>query len=212
MQIALITEGITDKPIIDAVLSAYFSQKKMKSDFATTALLPKKKEPVGWLKVLEYCGTNLFKEAFEYIDYVIIQIDADAHSDIGFDVPKQKNTSDLIEAIKNRIIKAIGNEFYTQNLTKIIFAINIDQIECWLLPFFATSAAHKKKEINCCSTVNQYLKTKGFTLDCTNSAGGFNEYQKAARIIADKKVFFPAYKENESLKYFFEKELSKIII
>jgi hypothetical protein len=212
MQIGLITEGITDRPIINATLYAYFSQKKMENGFTTTFLIPEGKESAGWTKVLKYCSTDRFKGAFTLNDYVIIQIDADAHLSKGFDVPKQKTTTDLINAIKTRIIEAIGIDFYTLYQSRIIFAICVDQIECWLLPFFATTAAHKKKEVNCCATVNLYLRKKGFTLDCTNDADGYNEYQKAARFIADRKVFFSIYKNNPSLQYFVEKELSKIQI
>jgi hypothetical protein len=210
MQIALITEGITDKPIIDAILAAFFSKNKIDNNYTTTSLIPKNKESVGWTKVLQYCSSEEFKGAFAFNDFIIIQIDADAHQNKGFDVQYQANSKDLIEAIKNRIISAVGIDFYETKKNQIIFAICINQIECWLLPFFATIIAHKKKEINCCTTVNQYLRKKGFTLDCTNDAGGYNEYQKAANFIVDKRAFFSSYKTNESLKYFVENELSKI--
>jgi hypothetical protein len=212
MQIALITEGVTDRPIISATLYAYFSKNKALESFNITPLLPKDKESIGWTKVLQYCSTDEFKGAFQFNDYVIIQIDSDAHLSKGYGVPKQENTTDLISAIKGKIIEIIGFEFYEANQNKIVFAISVSEIECWLLPFFATTDTHKKKEISCCKTVNRYLKGKGFTLDCTNDAGGFDQYQKAAKIIADKKVFFPNYKFNESLKYFVESELSKIIV
>ncbi len=213
MQIALITEGITDKPIIDAALYAYFSKKKTANTYTTNSLLPEKKESVGWTKVLHYCGTDRFKGAFALNDYILIQIDTDAHLSKGFDVPIQANTKDLINAIKSRIIDAIGIEFYELYQTRIIFAISVNQIECWLLPFFATTVSHKKKDVNCCATVNKYLlKQYNFSLDCTNDAGGYPFYFEAAQKIANRKVFFPSYKENESLKYFIDKELSKIII
>jgi hypothetical protein len=209
MQISLISEGITDRPIIEATLAAYFAQKIPNVNVFLNPIHPKDKEPSGWSKVLKFCESELFRKAFELNDFIIIQIDSDVHEE--YEVQKQKNIAELIDAIKARIVKSIGESYYETVKEKIIFAICVNMIECWLLPFYASTNAHKKKINNCCGTLNQYLQKQGYTLDCTNDAGGSEFYQKAALIISKKKIFFPAYKENESLRYFVERELSKII-
>ncbi|MEI9910095.1 MAG: hypothetical protein WDO71_10705 [Bacteroidota bacterium] len=113
MNIALITEGVTDRPIIEAILVSHFTDK-LKDIYPTlNSLQPKKKDPGGWLKVLEYCNSQEFKDSFAFNDYIIIQIDSDKHEDKGFDVPKQKTAENLIKEIKNRIIKEISEEFFT---------------------------------------------------------------------------------------------------
>ncbi len=209
MQISLISEGITDRPIIEAALTAYFAKKNFGSDVFLNAIHPKEKEPSGWFKVLKFCESEGFRNSFELNDFIIIQIDSDVHEE--YEVPRQKTNVELIEAIQARIVRSIGESYYETVKEKIIFAICVNMVECWLLPFYATTNSHKKKVNNCCDTLNQYLIKKGFTLDCTNDAGGTEFYQKAAQLISKKKIFFPTYKENESLKYFVEKELAKII-
>ena len=208
MQIALISEGITDKPIIEATIIAYFSKKFIGTDVFLNPIHPKEKEPSGWVKVLKYCESENFKNAFDFNEFIIIQIDSDAHEEYG--VANYKNTEELLAAIKNRIISSITEPYYETVKDKIIFAICVNMVECWLLPFFATTISHKRKTTNCCDTLNQYLRKQGFTLDCINDAGGTEYYQKVAQTISKKKIFFPAYKENESLKYFVEIELDKI--
>jgi hypothetical protein len=210
MNFALIAEGITDRPIIEAILAAFFDKEFAGQYPAINPLQPKQKEPGGWVKVLEYCTTDEFKEAMIFNDYIIIQIDSDRHTDKGYDVQKCASTIELIQAIQNKIIEKIGEDFYTEKKDKILFAVCVDMIECWLLLFYAATDAHKAKEKNCCDSVNQCLKKQGYTLDCTNDSGGTGFYERAAKGIAKKKVFYPAYKKNASLRYFVENELKKL--
>jgi hypothetical protein len=212
MNFALIAEGITDRPIIQAVLAAFFEKEFAGQYPFINPLQPKQKEPGGWVKVLDYCTTDELKGAFVLNDYIIIQIDSDRHADKGYDVQKCPSTNELIQAIQKRIIEKIGEDFYTDKKDKILFAVCVDMIECWLLPFYATTAAHQAKEQGCCGTLNLHLKKKGYTLDCTKDSGGTKEYEDAAKGIARKKVFYPAYKKNTSLQYFVDKELKKVTV
>ncbi len=211
MNFALISEGITDRPIIEAIVAAFFDKEFAGQYPLINLIQPKPKEYGGWMKVLDYCTSEEFKGAFTLNEYVIIQIDSDRHADKGYDVQKSASTNELIQAIQKRIIEKIGEEFYTKNARKILFAVCVDMIECWLLPFYATATAHQPKEKGCCPALNQYLKKQGYTLDCTNDSGGTKFYEKAAKGIAKKKIFYPAYKKNSSLQYFVDKELKKIL-
>jgi len=207
INIALISEGVTDRPIINAILHSFFTKKATELYPILNSLLPKKNESVGWLKVLNYCESEEFKEAFKLNDFVIIQIDSDGHAHKGFDIPNQENTSSLIQAIKKKFIEKIGNQFYQPHQERILFCICVDQIECWFLPFHATTNANKIKQFHCIKTVNPYIIKLGFTIDKKKSEGSYRFYEKASKKLADKKEFYSNYIHSESLKAFVENEL-----
>ncbi|MEJ7830736.1 MAG: hypothetical protein WKF91_21185 [Segetibacter sp.] len=212
MDIALISEGVTDRPIIQAILSIYFLNERAGEQLNLNPLLPKENESVGWLKVLQYCSSDEFKSVFTFNDFVIIQIDTDAHSEEGYDIEPQGNTEALISAVKQKIILSLGTELYADKMGQIIFAICVNQIECWLLPFFSTTPAHKRKEVNCINTLNRYVHPQfGYTLDINKGEGAFQYYPKIARELLKKKDFEKQYQENLSLKYFIDVELSKLV-
>ncbi len=207
MNIALISEGVTDRPIIDAVLHSYFAKNAKRFYPNLNPLLPKKNEPVGWLNVLKYCESEEFRGAFNFNDYVIIQIDSDVHAEKGFDVPNQKTVEILITAIKNKIIEKIGIEFYEIYKGSILFCICVDSIECWLLPFYASTKADKTKQSNCCNTVNKYFKKMDYTLNCNKSAGSYEYYVRVSKLLSNKTDFFRNYEFNKSLQVFVKEEL-----
>jgi len=203
IKIALISEGVRDMPIIDAILKPFFTKNKAPEPYILNKLLPEENESVGWRKGLNYCASDKFRGAFILNEFVIIQVDSDVHADKGFGVPNQENTSSLLQAIKEKIIEKIGNEFYQPHQERILFCICVDQIECWFLPFHATTKAHKTKQINCISTVNEYfLKLHGYSI-----AKNYKYYTKAAILLSHKKEFYKNYIHSESLKVFVENEL-----
>ncbi|MCU0321255.1 MAG: hypothetical protein MUE72_02495 [Chitinophagaceae bacterium] len=213
MTIGIISEGITDRPVLKALLESYFKSFGHAITYTPTSLLPENEESVGWSKVLAYIASERFRDAFDFTSYIIIQIDSDSHFEIGFDVPYQQSTELLIEEIKLKLIEKIGNEFYQAHSDRIIFAISINEIECWLLPFYATKPAHISKENNCIHTLNTYLNKLGFTLPAgKHKKESLPFYLEAAKKVLDKKTFLRVYKKNLSLRFFIERELNKIAV
>jgi hypothetical protein len=211
-QFGLIGEGITDQNIIEKILISYFSNP----DLLVTYLQPLRDETNSnlattsgnWDKVFEYCGSDVFKDSFQRLDYLVIQIDSDVFS--SGEVPaKYRNkllSSDdcetVIEKVKGFLIESIGEEFYTEFEEKIIFAIAVDSIECWLLPLYYSNKPAKAGKISgCLNTLNQVLpQQEGFYIDSKNP----KYYQKIARkIIKMNKREFGNYATlNPSLQVF----------
>jgi hypothetical protein len=211
MNFALITEGVSDRPLLLTIISCFFSKYYPDIDPNINFLQPKNNDPGGWTLVLNYCSSKEFEDAFAFNDFIVIQIDTDRHQDQGFDIKDAVSTEDLIEKVKAKIICKIGEKVYEKYQKRIIFAIAVHSIECWLLPFYATTNAHKGKEINCCETINKYLKKEGFTIDCNKGENSYNYFYRASALLAKPKILFsPDYAANKSLRYFIEKELSKI--
>ncbi|HQZ26395.1 MAG TPA: hypothetical protein PLD18_13940, partial [Flavobacterium sp.] len=85
---------------------------------------------------------------------------------------------------------------------KIIFAISVHSIECWLLPIYYTDNK-KSKMVNCLGTLNSKLNiVEGFTIDENNK--NFTYYEKISKIYSKRKKLILYYKLNPSFKIFID--------
>ena len=77
----LITEGLTGQVVIENILAGYFKSP----DLDIRPLQPgrdkkdenKFKSYASWSQVFAYCGLKDFQKAFQFNDYIIIQINTD---------------------------------------------------------------------------------------------------------------------------------------
>lgn len=213
--LGLITEGLTDQIVIEDILSGYFNS----DDIIVNPLQPErdkddenKSESGGWTLVFKYCQSSDFREAFQFNEYVIIQIDTDVSEEINYDIPKRDENGDeltpaqLIEKVKEKFKALIGEDFYVRYNHRIIFAIAVHSIECWLLPLYYRD--NKKEKItNCLTTLNQELnRREGFTIDVKNKKPEY--YRKVSRQYCKQKVLMRFSQENPSLKIFIQ-EIAK---
>ena len=150
----LVTEGITDQEVISNILFGYYNNPNI----LINELQPIRDETDrnksvnfgGWGNLIEYCKSDVFKRAFQTTNYIIIQIDTDICED--YHISKKENGEDLtpqqlILKVTETFVKLIGNEFYQTYKQRIIFAISVHSIECWLLPIYFNDAK-KSKTIN----------------------------------------------------------------
>ncbi len=102
------------------------------------------------------------------------------------------------------LIHAIGEEFYATFADRILFAVSVDSIECWLLPlYYADNRASKYK--NCVDTLNQKLRSDGYTIDHKND----RVYNKLSANYRKRINVDRAAKKQESLLQFLT-ELQKL--
>jgi len=197
----LITEGVTDQILLKTILAGWIGNKKL----IMKELQPKPEESGGWAKVFQYCESSEFKGAFAYYDFIVIQIDTDFMSgdSVGekyqIDL-KDLNVKETVEAFREKIIQLIGQDFYEKYTDRIIFAIAVNEIECWLLPaYFPGKKA--KKEVNCIDTLNTVLPQKeGFYIKAKER----DYYERLARNFRKKKDIEKYAKQQESLGLFLE--------
>lgn len=173
----LVTEGITDQIVIENILYGFFDNKNLiiKELQPTRDATDENRATThaNWDKVFEYCKSIAFQQAFEQTEYVIVHLDTDVFA--GENVPPDKQipqglstTAEKVEWLKDRLIKAIGPDFYAKVKERIVFAISVDSIECWILPLYY-SDSKASKETNCLETLNRELaKKEGFTIDAKN--------------------------------------------
>ena len=213
----LITEGLTDQIVIESILAGYFTNP----DIDIRPLQPERDKDDenkshnygGWSQVFAYCESNNFKEAFQFIDYIIIQIDTDVSE--NYNIAKQDENGEftpqqLIAKVIEKFRDGIGEDFYNTNQQKIIFAISVHSIECWLLPLYYTDKQKKAKYKNCLNTLNDELsKQHKFTID--KNAKNPEYYREIAKQYGKHKVLMKHYQDNPSLKIFIEEIESRNI-
>jgi len=197
----LVAEGETDQTILKTILAGWTENKKL----VVRDLQPKPEESGGWSEVFKYCESGDFKDAFSANDFIVIQIDTDfMDGDSVGDTYKidlkDLDVKEIVEAFREKIVELIGAEFYEEYSEKIIFAIAVNEIECWLLPAYF-SGKKAKKDVNCIDALNTVLPQKeGFYIDAKDDV----YYRKLARNFRKKKDIDKYAKQQESFSLFLE--------
>lgn len=214
----IISEGITDQIVLENILCGYFSNMDLNSNI--TFLQPPRDNTDqaqvsrfgGWFNVFEFCKSQRFLEAFEPNDYIIIQIDTDRAEDAHFDVIKRDEegidytpevlVSKVIDKFKG-IFQTSFAEQYAFIEKRIIYAVCVDEIECWLLPLFYTNGI-KEATHNCVYHINRKARERfGFYINPNDKNAG-RYYDKLSKDYLKKKHLFPNCEKNISFKLFIE--------
>ncbi len=198
-----IVEGKTDFAIIRNVLAGYFNGPNIK-------LKPIQPEhfnaPAGWDRVLKCCKSQKFRQALQFNRYIIIHIDTDVSPNFGIphhDEKGEKLTSEqLIRKVTDKFRLDIGADFYDKYANRIIFAITVHSIECWLLPLYF-SEEEKSQTDNCLRLLKQILpefKEKDYEY-----------YESITSKYSNREDLLKLCSENPSLKIFIEELASRNI-
>ena len=149
---ALIAEGVTDHAVLENVLLGCFHDPEIKSLQPLRDATDKQEGRGGWELVLEYLGNKAYRQAFQFHDYVVVQIDTDASGEVNFNVPKVDDQGKdltpglMIEAVAQKLQDIIAQhpnaEYY---LERTLLAISVHSLECWLLPLHVKD---RKKHVN----------------------------------------------------------------
>ena len=136
----IIAEGPTDQTVIENILLGYFEHQDDKPTINhVQPPRPLTETPAGWGHVFESLKQKHHEEALQFNDYLVIHIDTDVQEEPGFDVPrrdggKELSVSDRVDRVIARLKQHMDGGFYQANAHRILFAIAVDTIECWLLP------------------------------------------------------------------------------
>ncbi len=190
-------EGLTDYIVIKNLLVGFLNDKNL----LISRLIPRDKEPVGWGNVLNYLTTSEFQDSLDNTDYVIIQIDTDKCGEWKEGLQLTENPDILIEKVIEVLIKKIGQSFYDEKKDKILFAIGLHDIECWLLPFITDKPALQSKIVGCVKTVEQIANKRGFSINQKNYENR-KHYEGLSREMKNNKELMRKYSLNIGLKAF----------
>ena len=169
-KIGIVSEGVSDYYVLKHIISRYLKEQ----DVYTIPLNPKQDKGKqvgfsGWQGVLNYIsGTdekNLFVEALkEECEYVVVQIDTDRCADYGVD----HQTNDWALLWQNVCDKLMARILEGFDKNKLIFAITIDETECWLIPFIDTNKKNCENISRCVNLVNKDIKKQDLFIDPDN--------------------------------------------
>lgn len=196
----LACEGITDQIVIENILCGFYKDyddldEEIQSFEPLRDETDKRQEKNsgGWTRLFTYLREYRFRDDVLNSKYTVVQIDTDVSDDIGFDVFKNGLTiEELIDKIIKRLIVEINyiDDFYTINKNKIIFAISVHSLECWLL------AIYKKDEINNCLKRLQREEKK------INVIKNYTVYDKLSRPFLKHKDLMKIIPKNKSFEIF----------
>ena len=147
--------------------------------------------------MLNHCNDEEIKNVFAANDFLVIQIDTDTCSLANYDVDvyeeNHKKVSDevLYERVKSRLFKNISEDMQKQYGDRILFAICINETECWLLPLYYENDAKKRcATTNCIYILNQRLQTEGIGIPdkAKNSPEAIQVYNKVLKQLKRKDI------------------------
>lgn len=196
-----IVEGITDFPIINSILIGYFNDSTIDINLISPISF---KASSNYDKVFKSCKPEKLKRAFLANKYIIIHVDTDVSESFGVshsEDDKPLSPQQLIDKVIGKFKQKMGEEFYSQYGHRIIFAIAVHSIECWLFPLLASN--DKSEEIeNCCQilekTVPSFRKK-------------YDYYQEITERYRNHDDLLNLYPKNPSLKMFIEQLADKNI-
>jgi len=206
---ALIAEGESDFEVIRHILAGFFADP----DVIVNQIQPAVdvtgaagKPAGGWSEVLRFCRSDKFREAFQFNDVVIIQIDTDVCEEVGFGVSRRtpdgepRSIEEMIDATCARLIEVIGPESYEHHRGQILFAICVESIECWLLPLYYKDD-RRAKHVNCLRSLNEQLNAReGFSIDPERKQ--IRYYKQIARAYKKPRILSDNADANPSLARF----------
>ena len=209
---ALACEGVTDQIVIENILCGFYKDyddldeeiQPLQPPFDATNQKQLEGEFGGWEMLLEYLSQKRFRDDVLNSEYIIIQIDSDISEHVNFGVPqKDLSTEALIEKVIERLIAQIDSKeaFYAEHKSKIIFAISVHSLECWILPIYKSSK--KEKVTGCFETLQrESKKIKVFK--------EYKVYDKLSQDFLKHKKLMKLVSKNSSFQIFIEALASEI--
>lgn len=206
-QFGIVAEGPTDFLVLQYILAGYFDDR----DIDPNPLQPLRdatgtfEDKGGWAQVLEYCRSEQFRGAFERNEQVIIQIDTDVSEAYpSYGVPHRAadgralTPAELVDAVTLRLVQEIGPAFYEAHRDRILFAVCVHSLECWLLPRYWQDGRRERTE-NCLKSLNERLVVQeGFTIHAKEE----RYYRKIAKPYAKPRELRAHWEHNPSLRLF----------
>ena len=222
----LIVEGQTDYAVLKNILYGFTNDP----DLFITELQPLRDVTDtstastfgGWFNVLEYCKSTNFRDVLqETDDFILIQIDTDCSNEKHYDVPKTDEDGNvlppaqLIEKVKSRFLEifetSFGSDFWELHGSRILFAIAVDEIECWILPLFY-SDRNKTATNNCFFKLNEKLRRDNLPTIRQDKVGEAQKYRQITKPYSKQKTLVEKQQENPSFSVFYEELVKKVAI
>ena len=167
MKFGIIGEGNTDQVVLDKILQGYFSDTALETNW----LQPLPGTTGNWDFVCRYLASDKLEEAYNSVDFVIVQVDSDVFlkgdvkNKLAVDF-KGLTSEETVNEIRKFLVSQIADRTFQKLKDLIAFAVAVNCIECWLVPAYCedTSAIEFVSD-DCLATLRPHLMAKhGFAL------------------------------------------------
>jgi hypothetical protein len=191
------------------ILTGYFHDQA--NELFVTFVQPPRpltEAPGGWAHVFNSLRRGDCEAALQFNDYLVIQIDADVQEEPGFDVPRREGGRELtdlerVDRIITKLKSYIDPAFYATNKDRILFAVTVDAVECWLLPLLYNDN-RAEKTTGCLESANRALRQADRAALSAGETKFPNAYEKASRGYLKHKTLMASRSKNASLDYFIQ--------
>ncbi len=209
MNVGIISEGYTDQLVLDNIIIGYFGS----DDCVDVKYLQPLRDETdlsahdggGWANLIDYCSAEeRINSALTTSDYIVIHLDTDILSNLQTDVTGNESVEELVEKAKNVLIERIAGDLYSQNAEKILFAISVHSIECWILVLLEDQPKRRNQTVNCLDRVNRKLSPRGYSIDPRNKNHFKDEYHELSEEFSNKRTLKRVKASNDSLSIFFD--------
>lgn len=206
--IGLIAEGPTDHVVLENILIGHFGDYDMSQYIRYLQPLRDATDAAGsmggWTRVLEYCRSTLFRDAFDENDFLIIQIDTDRLNEKPFELHLGESVETLVEQVVEQFEQlmtlSFGVKFLVDHRARILFAVAVNEIECWLLPLFFSDKTASATN-NCLFKLNQQLSSRK-EKPISSKGKVVRQYEQLSRAFCKPKNLVVAAQKNSSLGIF----------
>lgn len=200
LSFAVIAEGQTDHAVLKQMLIGYCDNPDL-----LVTLLPEPSHPGGWDRVFKHCHKDVGQLLARH-SFVVIHIDGDW---IGLSSKTKAlgataSPEDIIRYSREQLAEAIGAPLMQQHGDRILFAVAVDTIECWLLPFVAKTPPDAALTTGCGGKLKK-LQGKAYQKDVRT-------YERIVRPYAASKELAAKAQDNPSLKVFYQELCTKVLL
>jgi len=213
MTFGVIAEGATDQAVIKSILLGFFqgtTEELVIRPIQPPSPTPSEPAPQGnWQHVFHCLKRGDAQEVLDYTHFLVVHIDTDVQEEPGFDVPRRDGTRELtvferVARVIDRLIRDIGPAFVQEEGHRILFAIAVDSIECWLLPLLYNNKK-AEKTTGCEGAANAELRKKNRKGLSAGDTKFRHAYTEASRDYRTRKILLNKAKKNPSLEIFLQR-------
>jgi hypothetical protein len=164
---ALVCEGVTDHVVLKNILLGYFKgqhrepivQQRQPDSDATDENDWQKFG--NWENVFRYLRESKHRQALQFNQFLIVQVDTDDSEHVNYGVPQRENGQPLppemmVQRVSKKLSEIISPSDCATYGDRIIFAICVRSLECWLLPLWV-KGDKAAKITGCVATLNAAL-------------------------------------------------------
>jgi hypothetical protein len=214
---AIVAEGFTDQLVLTAILDGFYAECD-EGPFVVHEQPPDDTTAQetghaagGWSLVVRYFRDHKYRQALQFNRYLVVQIDTDVAEEYGISRQvdgKLLGPEELVQAVIAKLCSLIPQAESDEVRPRLLFAIGVDETECWLLPLvFDRSEKQKRtKMTGCLKDIDHKRRLQGeATLDRGGDRGkNPDTYRALTKALTKRKALNEACRCNVGFQHFVE--------